>query len=87
MGTEGGMMIPNEPAEVKTPVAYLSGYRSFNSMGNMMVPTAITVTGEDPDMAAKMTQANMADNPSPPAVLPIMALATPTNLSPRAATT
>ena len=43
-----------------------------------MPPTAMTVTGEEPEIAAKITQAKMEASPSPPGVFPIKARATPT---------
>ena len=46
-----------------------------------MLPTAITVTGEEPEIAAKITQANTLASPRPPDSRPITARATPTSRS------
>lgn len=46
--------------------------------GIRMVPTAATVPGPDPEMAAKKVQARMVVMPSPPCILPTICLTTST---------
>ena len=66
MGIDGGITIPNDPADVTRPIEKRSSYPAFLRAGNMMDPIATTVAGLDPDKAAKKVHDKVAASASPP---------------------
>ena len=76
---EGGTRQPSDPAVVIRPSEKFSGYFAFVIAGRTMEPTAMSVTGELPEMAAKNIQATTAETASPPGIQPKAAMATRTS--------
>ncbi len=62
----GGIKIPRAPDEVTSPIENLSPYPSRIRAGNIILPIATTVAGEDPEIAAKKRQAITVAIASPP---------------------
>src|SRR5688500_57926 len=73
---DGGTRQPSEPAVVRRPMDALDGYFESTSAGYMMVPTATSVTGELPLMAANTMHASTAAIARPPGSQPTSARAT-----------
>src|SRR3989338_168891 len=70
MDMDGGTKQPNEPAVVTKPIEKFSGYLFFINAGTIIEPTAIKVTGDDPEIAAKNIQAATAETARPPGIQP-----------------
>jgi hypothetical protein len=81
MGMLGGIRIPREPDEVSSPIEKRSPYPSLIRAGIIILPMAITVAGEDPDIAAKNIQAMTDAMARPPVNLPTKSFITPTSRS------
>ena len=75
MGILGGMSIPKVPAEVTKPREKFWAYPFDFKEGYIIDPIAIKVTGDEPDMAAKKTQALIAVTARPPGSQPTVAFA------------
>ncbi len=73
MGMDGGMRIPRVPALVIRPMLNFSSYPARVRAGIMMLPTAMTVAGLEPEMAAKNMQVRMPARASPPRKRPTQA--------------
>lgn len=70
IGIEGGIRTPREPAlavrEAEKSLSY-----PFSTIGGIIIaPTAATVPGEDPEIAAKKAQAKTVMIPNPPWIFP-----------------
>jgi len=70
MGMLGGIRMPKEPEEVRRPMEKRSPYPSLMRAGIIILPMAMTVAGEEPDMAAKNMHAITPAMASPPVNLP-----------------
>ena len=53
----GGIMQPRLPALVMRPIANFFGYPLATSAGYITLPTATSVTGDEPEIAAKLVPA------------------------------
>ena len=67
---EGGIKIPREPAVAIVPTAYFLGYPACIIAPNIIDPIATTVAGDEPDTAANIIDAKIADIGSPPGKCP-----------------
>ena len=66
MGIDGGIRTPKEPALAVNAAEKSLSY-PFSTMGGIIIaPTAATVPGDEPEMAAKKAQASTVMIPSPP---------------------
>ena len=74
-GMLGGIRIPTAPAVVSAPMAYSLVYPARTRAGYMIPPTAATVAGLEPEIAANNTQVRIAVMPRPPRKCPTMLLA------------
>ena len=67
-GMDGGMMMPNVPADVTAPRAKRREYPDCVSAGYITAPTASRVAGDEPDMAANSAQLRIVAKPRPPGI-------------------
>jgi|GEM_PF-4927858 len=65
--------MPSVPALVNRPMLNFSSYPVLMSAGIMMLPTAMTVAGLEPEMAAKNMQVSRPARARPPGTRPMMA--------------
>ena len=63
---DGGIKIPSVPALHNIPAANFFGYPALTMPAIIIVPTATTVAGDDPETAAKKVQAKTEAIASPP---------------------
>ena len=63
------------PGEVSSPMAWSSSNPALTNAGYIMPPIAMTVTGEEPLIAAKSTQPPMAAIARPPGIQSVKAVA------------
>ena len=63
---EGGMIIPMAPELINKPIGNARPYPWATIAGNIVLPTAITVAGLDPEMAEKNIALVTVVTPKPP---------------------
>src|SRR5690606_6742038 len=72
---EGGIRMPKPPAAAIEPTPNWGGYPCLTMAGIRIEPTAITVAGDEPEIAAKSAQATTAASPIPPYQCPTIEVA------------
>ena len=72
---DGGMIIPIAPELINKPIGNARPYPWATIAGNIVLPTAITVAGLDPEMAEKNIALVTVVTPKPPVTGRINALA------------
>src|SRR6187551_1991247 len=75
MTIDGGIRMPSAPDVVMTPAPKRLGKPCLTIAGNMIEPMAITVAGDEPEIAANSAQAITPASPRPPYQCPTMEVA------------